>query len=83
MATGTQGQQVTPRCRAETCHRALRDPESVARGYGPVCWRRHHPPTPRTAARAVVVPTLRGPRDVRGQLAFDLDDLDDKGGDGL
>lgn len=41
------------------CHHKLRDPESIARGYGPDCWRKlHGPPTrrpriPRPTRRAV------------------------------
>lgn len=34
------------RCRREACRRPLRSPESVARGYGRVCWGREHPTTP-------------------------------------
>jgi len=37
------------------CGRPLRDPVSIARGLGPVCWRKLHGPTarwPRTASPA-------------------------------
>ena len=34
---------VTARCQHPRCGRPLRTEESVARGYGPVCWRRMHP----------------------------------------
>lgn len=26
--------------RCEKCHRVLKDPNSVKRGFGPVCWKR-------------------------------------------
>ena len=34
---------MTARCRRPECGRPLRTEESVARGYGPVCWQRIHP----------------------------------------
>lgn len=44
------------RCRAARCHRRLRDAESVARGYGPVCWRRINPPAERRRATPTHLP---------------------------
>lgn len=57
---------MTARCRAERCGRPLRTEESRARGYGPVCWRRQHPPTP----------TIPGPVHAAdpGQIPLPLED---------
>ncbi|MHB9857662.1 DUF6011 domain-containing protein [Streptomyces sp. YIM S03343] len=45
----------TPRC---TCGHALRDPVSVARGMGPVCWQRLNgrPPRIRTTTSTDQMP---------------------------
>jgi len=45
------------------CGRPLRDPTSVARGLGPVCWRRlHNPAASGSTGQVAAIP---------GQLAFD------------
>lgn len=36
----------------EKCGRALKDAESILRGYGPVCYRKKNPPMPKQKAFA-------------------------------
>ena len=61
-----------PRCL--WCERKLRTPQSVARGYGPVCWDKQHPRSARPPRVVTVhVPILAAPTAVEQMELWEVD----------
>lgn len=63
----------TVRCRVKRCNRVLRDPESIARGIGPVCEGRERWSLARREGYSP--PPRRGKRKRPGQPGPDLLDM--------
>lgn len=54
-----------PRLRCRACSKPLKDPASVERGFGPVCWKRAHIKPRQTGQRA----KTEGPVDMQPGMA--------------